>query len=97
MNDKLHSAGFYVIKDIASTSTTFLQNQGWLNSDFFYFDDQEIVIWNSYVALLTSSHVRISAEDDQMIWSLSKNGKYTPKAGYLHLIHDRNEIECFWW
>ena len=44
MIDKLHSVGFFVIKDIACTSTTFLQNQGWLNADPFYFDDQEIVI-----------------------------------------------------
>ena len=52
-----------------------------MNIDFLGFDEQEIGIWHSYVALLSPSHVRISNEDDQLIWSLSKTGKYTPKAG----------------
>ena len=70
MIHKLHSVGYFVLKDIACTRTTLLQDQGWLNADFLGFDDQEIIIWNSYVALLTSSHVKISTEDDQMIWRL---------------------------
>ena len=94
---KLHIASFYALKDIACISTVILQDQVWLTADFFYFEDQEIIIWNNYVALLTSSHVRINTEDDQLVWSLSKTGKYTPKDGYAHLIHDRNEMECSWW
>ena len=65
--DKLHDDGYYVLKDIACNGTSLLQDQGWLNVDFLGFDDQEIIIWNSYVALLTSSHVQISTEDDQLI------------------------------
>ena len=69
MIDKLPSAGFYALKDIACMGTVILQDQGWLNVDFFYFVDQEIIFWNNYVALLTSSHVRITTEDDQLVWS----------------------------
>ena len=86
MIDKLHYAGYFVLKDIACTVTVLLQDQGWMNADFFGFVDQEIIIWNTYVSFLTSSHVRISNEDDQLVWSLSKTGKYTRKAGYFHLI-----------
>ena len=64
MIDKLHYAGYFVLKDIACPGASFLQDQGWLNADFFGFVDQEIIIWNTYVALLKSSHVRISNGDD---------------------------------
>ena len=94
---KLHNEGYFVLKYIACIGTSLLQDQGWMNADFLGFEDHEIIIWNSYVALFTTSHVHISTKDDQLIWSLSKTGKYTPKVGYFHLIHSRNEMECFWW
>ena len=59
--------------------------------------EQEIIIWNNYVALLISSHVQISNEDDQLVWSYSKTGKYTPKAIYFYLIEDRNDLDWSWW
>ena len=94
MINKLHDDGYYVLKDITCNGTALLQDQGWLNADFFGFVDQEIIIWNTYVALMTSSHDRISNEGDPLVWILSKTGKYTPKASYFHLIQDRNEMEC---
>ena len=97
MIDKLHTVGKYVLKDIACFGSALLQDQGWLNADLFGFDDQEITIWNSYITLLTASHAKITTEDDKLIWILSKTGKYTPKAGYFHLILDRNEMEKSWW
>ena len=97
MIDKLHNAGFFVLNDIACLGMVLLQDQGWLHADVFGFVEQENIIWNNYVALLISSHVRITTEDDQLVWSLSKIGKYTPKDGYFHLIQVRNEIESFWW
>ena len=97
MIDKLHDAGFSVLKDIACLGIVLLQDQGWLHADLFGFVEQEIIIWNNYVALLISSHVRISNEDDQLVWSYSKTGKYTPKAGYFYLIEDRNDLDYSWW
>ena len=61
---KLHNASFYALKDIACIGTVILQDQVWLTVDFFDFVDQEIIIWNNYVSLLTSSHVRINTKDD---------------------------------
>ena len=69
MIDKLHNAGFSVLKDIACLGTVLLQDQGWLHADLFGFVEQENIIWNNYVALLISSHVRITTEDDQLVWS----------------------------
>ena len=67
MIDKLHNEGYFVLRDIAVMGTALLQEQGWLNADFLGFDGQEIIIWHSYVALLSTSHVHISNEDDQLI------------------------------
>ena len=98
MTDKLHYAGIYFLKDIACVGVSIVMDQGWLNVDILGFvDNQEIISWNVYLALLKSSHVRISNEADLLVWSQSKSGKYTPKAGYLHLIQDMNEVEISWW
>ena len=35
MIDKLHTIGFFVLKDIVCTGTALLQDQGWLNADHF--------------------------------------------------------------
>ena len=67
MIDKLHTVGIYVLRDIACFGSTLLQDQGWLNADLFGFDDQEITIWNSYITLLTTSHAKITTEDDKLI------------------------------
>ena len=32
-----------------------------------------------------------------MVWNQSKSGKYSPKASYLQLILDKNEVEISWW
>ena len=88
---------FIFQKDIACHDVSILQKQGWLNADILGFVDQEIISWNVYLALLKYSHVILSNEANMLVWSQSKTGKYNPKAGYLHLIQDRNEMEISWW
>ena len=34
---------------------------------------------------------------DELVWNMSKFGKYSPKEGYLQLIMERNEVETSWW
>ena len=41
--------------------------------------------------------MRLSNDDDEFVWNLSKSGKYTPKDGYEQLMLVRNEIEYSWW
>ena len=69
MTDKLHFVGFYFLKDIACPGVSILKDQGWLNADILGFVDQEIISWNTYLALLKSSHVRLTNEDYLLVWS----------------------------
>ena len=60
MLEKLHLAGFYFLSDIGLHGMTALMAQQWINADFIGFTDpQEIDVWNGYVSILKSSHVRI--------------------------------------
>ena len=52
-------------------------------------------MWNDYLAILESSHVRLSNEDDALVWNLSKTGKYSPKEGYAQLMH--RDVDHIWW
>ena len=55
----------------------------------------EIDVWNGYIVILKSSHVRIFDADDCLVSNLPKNGKYSPKQGYVELIN--RELEQIWW
>ena len=49
------------------------------------------------MGLLKTSHVRLSCDEDLLIWNQSKYGKYTPRSSYLQLMLDRQEKELSWW
>ena len=83
MLEKLHLAGFYCLSDIGLHGLSALMAQQWFSADFNGLTDpQEIDVWNGYIAILKSSHVRISNDDDALVWNLSKSGRYSPKEGY---------------
>ena len=71
--------------------------QQWFTAESIGFTyPQEIDVWNGYVAILKSSHVRISTDDDALVWNLSKSSRYSPKEGYAQLmIRDMDHI--WWW
>ena len=52
---------------------------------------------NGYLAILKISNIRLSNMKDELVWNQSKSGKYSPKAGYLQPILDKNELEISWW
>ena len=53
-----------------------------VNADFIGFTDpHEIAVWNGYLAILKSSHARLTNEHDALVGNLSKTGRYTPKEG----------------
>ena len=92
--DKLHSVGFYFLKDIGCPNVSLLLNQGWFSAALIgLVEQQDITCWNEYLALLKSSHVRLSCDEDLLIWNQSKSGKYTLKSGYLQLVLDRQMEE----
>eukprot|EP00253_Pinus_taeda_P012292 PITA_12292 len=54
--------------------------------------------WESYREALTESHIRITEGRDELIWSPSDAGYYTPKDGYTLLIsHKKPESLMDWW
>jgi len=96
MLDRLHMAGFQFISDIGIHCLSGLMTQKWLSADTIGFTDPlDIVAWNGYIATLKSSHVRLSAAADCLIWNLSKSGKYSPKEGYAELMN--REVDSIWW
>ena len=95
MIDRLHLAGYHFLSDIGIFGMSVLMPQEWLSADTLGFIDPfEIAVWNGYIAILKYSHVRISNEDDCLIWHLSKTGKYSPKVGYAELIY--REVDSNW-
>ena len=68
MLEKLHLVGFYFLSDIGLHGLSALMDQQWFPADSIGFTDpQEIEVWNGYVAILKSSFVRISNEDDALV------------------------------
>ena len=98
MLDKLHTAGIFFLKEIGCPSLTLLSGQGGLSANTIGLSDSlDVICWNDYLAILNSSHVRLTDSKDTLVWNLSKNGKYTPKEGYVHLLHDRFGLDLSWW
>ena len=96
--DNLHNVGLFVLSDIGCPDLYLLDNQEWFTTALIGLTDQhDIICWNEYVGLLKTSHVRLSCDKDLLIWNQSKSGKYTPRAGYLQLMLDRQEEELSWW
>ena len=52
-------------------------------------------MWNGYLAILKSTHVRISNDVDILVWNLSKFGRYSPKDGYAQLMN--RDMDLIWW
>ena len=77
---------------------TLLSEQGWLSANILGLSDiQDVLCWNGFVAIIKSSHVRLTNSVDILVWNLSKNGKYTPREGYVHLLQDRFGLDLSWW
>eukprot|EP00253_Pinus_taeda_P027841 PITA_27841 len=54
--------------------------------------------WESYREALKESHIIITEGQDELIWSQSDFGYYTPKAGYTLLIsHKKPDTLMDWW
>ena len=87
MIETLHLAGFHFLFDIGSHGLNAMMPQLWFYVESIGFSNpQEIDVWNDYVAILKSSHVRISDDDDALVWILSKSSRCTPKEGYTQLM-----------
>ena len=94
----MHSVGYFFLKDVGTTTVSCLMEQGWISSvDLGLVGGLDIIAWNGYLAILKSSHIRFSNNEDLLVWNQAKSGKYTPKGGYLHLILEQHDLEIAWW
>ena len=88
---------FYFLKDIGRPTVTLLLEQGWLFVDRIdLVDNTDIILWNGYLPMLKAIHVRLSIDDNILVWNQAKSRVYSPKVGYLQMILDRNEVEYSW-
>eukprot|EP00253_Pinus_taeda_P015847 PITA_15847 len=76
-------------------NTTFLQ-QAWKTALHLHIPPQWARVWEDYTEALTKAHIRINEGDDEVIWALSKSGRYSPKDGYLALSEPRRLIAEWW-
>ena len=68
MLEKLHLAGFFCLSDIGIHGLSVLLPQQWFSAEYIGFVDPfEIDVWNGCLAILKSSHVRITNDDDALV------------------------------
>ena len=61
----LHSASYYFLTDVGIVPVTNLMEQVSLSSnDLGLVENQYILAWNGYIAMLKSSHIRFRNEED---------------------------------
>lgn len=54
--------------------------------------------WRAYTLALTESHIHILEGEDEITWAIAKNGRYSPKEGYLHLANRHKPLHInIWW
>jgi len=53
--------------------------------------------WKNYIGALEESHVIISEHEDELIWTISQCGQYTPKEGYSFIVSKHEPDVAEWW
>jgi hypothetical protein len=95
--DNLHQQGIFYLTQVSDPYTTNIWQQGWKNVETLGLHDPLSEPWNIYIFSLQSSHIRITEEEDELVWKKSPLGNYTPKLGYISLNIDLQQREPTWW
>jgi len=86
------------VTNIAHSEHSTLFQQAWKSAHHLNIPYQWYQTWNDYIKALTEAHIRISEGEDEIIWALSKVGRYSPNEGYLVLIESRKPLDIeSWW
>eukprot|EP00253_Pinus_taeda_P031496 PITA_31496 len=73
-------------------------NLAWLNEQHWNLPIEWNEDWKRYIQALTETHIRLRAEEDELIWALAKTSQYSPKLGYIKIIDDKKQdIHISWW
>ena len=51
-------------------------SQGWINVDFIIFVEEDRIIWDNYISILSHSHVQIRDYEDKIISENNPVGLY---------------------
>jgi hypothetical protein len=72
-------------------------NTRWISGEDLNLEANSLQTWKRYIISLENSFVRLSDQEDQLIWSFNPTGKYSPKHGYLSLIQATKQEPPPWW
>lgn len=86
------------ISHIADVERSTPFHQAWKLAQRLNIPHQWTQQWNTFIKALTEAHIRVGEDEDEVVWALSKVGRYTPKEGYLVLADDhRPQVLESWW
>lgn len=85
----LHDQNVTHIAHITDRENTSILHQAWRSAHQLTIPPHWHNLWEEYTQALSKAHIHISDDEDEIIWALSKFGRYTPKVGYLVLAESR--------
>lgn len=83
---KLQSRGYGRLANIRCASGSSLHY--WLSSRDLGLSSLEVVYWNRYLDILHRHGIRLTNNDDVLVWDGAPDGNITAKSLYTHLIMD---------
>lgn len=84
-----------VIAKIAEMEHSFVFEHAWLSAHNL---EQWQQSWDEYINALIEVHVRMKEGPDDLIWTSTEHGKYSPNIGYLSLLTARKlKVLQNWW
>ena len=94
----LANRGIWYLSQITDPNRTNWHTQYWLSADDLHIPWAATHCWANYIRALQESHIRLTQQEDQLIWAISPKGYYTPKLGYLTLYQNKEPHEKLgWW
>jgi len=89
--------GFIHLSSPADSSRSTLWSQGWNDPNRLGFSEDEKIELGRYIYYLNSSHIKLTDNEDELIWDPSSSGIYSLKLGYLKYNSDLGLKEPVWW
>lgn len=87
----------HIVRIMDQERSTFL-HQAWKSTHSLLLPLQWHQAWSTFTTTLMESHIRLREWEDEITWAIAKNGRYSPKEGYLQLAnrHKPQHTETWW-
>lgn len=96
--EDLNQKGYRFLSCVWDEDGTTIYGQGWKFGHQLGLSEALDREWTIFVAALRGAHIRLSEAEDVLVWDLSPNEKYSPKAGYASICVDPyNRVVKWWW